>query len=171
MLNSLDIVRLYHMAVNDGIRQPAPPPLQQNASQFFLLVRGGLIATLGIFTLLSNFFLLQSIYVSSPRFVDAEMIRSYDQHFFETKTLLPPHGMVGYISDKDPGDAITAPFGLAMYYLTQYTLAPVIVTATTQPEFIVGNFENENLIPGVAADYHLTLVKNFGNGVVLLQHQ
>jgi hypothetical protein len=73
---------------------------------------------------------------------------------------LPPSGVIGYI-DNGTGDPTT----LSNYYLTQYDLAPLIVTRSTDAEWVIGNFSSPGLASAKPRD--LVPVHDFGNGVVL----
>jgi hypothetical protein len=94
--------------------------------------------------------------VSQINSVD-DVSRRSDQRFAELKGLLPEHGVVGYIGDStDP---------IADYYLTQYALAPLVVEHSLKHPLIVGNFPSS---PARVAEYNLRIIRDFGNGVLLL---
>jgi hypothetical protein len=90
---------------------------------------------------------------------DEVSVRS-DQRFASLKELLPEHGVVGYIGDS--GDAT------ADYYLTQYALAPLVVEHSLNHPLIVGNFPSK---PPQLREHHLRIIRDFGNGVLLLAPQ
>jgi len=93
---------------------------------------------------------------------------SLDEKRFEhLKRLLPPHGIVGYVTDKEgPDDLATN----EKYLHVQYALAPVIVDRGTRHSLIVGNLTRPDTDPqAFTASKRLTLVKDLGNGVLLLQ--
>jgi hypothetical protein len=80
---------------------------------------------------------------------------------------LPQRGMVGYVSDTD---------SVATFFMTQYVLAPVVVyrgtgfaTSTPGPVLVVGDFSSPASIPGILATNGLTVKRNFGDGVLLLE--
>jgi hypothetical protein len=81
-----------------------------------------------------------------------------DQRFAELKAHLPAHGVVGYIGET--GDSATPD-----YYLTQYALAPLVVDLSPNHATVVGNFPSS---PPAQIPQNLRLVKDFGNGVMLL---
>lgn len=90
-----------------------------------------------------------------------------EKRFEHLKRLLPSHGIVGYITDKEgPDDLATH----EQYLRVQYVLAPVIVDRGTKHPLIVGNLTRPGTAPqAFTASKRLTLVKDFGNGVLLLQ--
>ena len=76
------------------------------------------------------------------------------------RTALPPSGIVGYINGGHDD-----PPALRDYYLTQYDLAPLVVTRSQNADWVIGNFS----IAGSSTEkpYDLVRVRDFGNGVVL----
>lgn len=92
-------------------------------------------------------------------------ISANDLRFDELRSLLPARGMVGYLGDPAPEGA-TALLHFRRYLLAQYALAPVLLLETTDPEFVVGNFD-----PGAAAPAPpgFAIVRDFGNGLVLFR--
>ncbi|HXJ87950.1 MAG TPA: hypothetical protein VMS18_14100 [Candidatus Binatia bacterium] len=80
-----------------------------------------------------------------------------DQRFAELKPHLPAKGIVGYLGE--PGDS-----AIPDYYLTQYTLAPLVVDFSPSHAIVVGNFPSS---PPTQRPQNLQLLKDFGNGVML----
>ena len=80
-----------------------------------------------------------------------------DQRFALLKKKLPSEGIVGYVGET--GDS-----SLSDYYLTQYALAPLVIDDTPNHQIVVGNFPSSKRanIPS-----NLTLIEDFGNGVLL----
>ena len=90
---------------------------------------------------------------------------------------LPPSGIVGYIDGRSHDD----PVGMQNYYLTQYDLAPLVVTRSedegatsvvvrsqgnvSNPDWVVGNFFLQGGPPAKPGD--LIAVRDFGSGVIL----
>jgi hypothetical protein len=84
-----------------------------------------------------------------------------DQRFEAIKLALPDRGVVGYIGAGDPD-------GTADYYLAQYALAPRVIDRSSGHPLVIGNFPHGSpkiLPPG------LTVVKDFGNGVLLFSNK
>ena len=80
-----------------------------------------------------------------------------DVRFARLKARLPIRGVIGYIGE--PGDS-----EIPDYYLTQYALAPLVVDFSANHSIVIGNFPSSTaseIPPG------LTLVQDFGNGVIL----
>lgn len=118
------------------------------------------IAVLVVFIvccLLSSFRLV----INSLHSGSSDAAKLSDQRFAALKKELPTRGVVGYLGDS--GDSATAD-----YYSTQYALAPLIVDRSTNHELIVGNFRGarQSQLPST-----LQVVKDFGNGVVLLTNK
>ena len=84
------------------------------------------------------------------------------QRFDTLKKMLPEHGTVGYISDKLGDD------GSWDYYQTQYALSPIIIDRTANPEIVIGNFRDPNVVQQILIEDSLTVQKDLGNGVLLL---
>jgi hypothetical protein len=110
-------------------------------------------------SLLSSARLIWDAPISRLHSPDEVSVRS-DRRFAALKELLPDHGVVGYIGDS--GDAT------ADYYLAQYALAPLVVEHSLNHPLIVGNFPSS---PPQLAEHHLRIIRDFGNGVLLLAPQ
>ncbi len=87
-----------------------------------------------------------------------------EQRFAELRTLLPARGVVGYLSDTSGNQE-----SVRRYYLTQYSLAPVVVAPDANRELVVANFSSASAIIRLADAQGLTVEKNFGNGIALLR--
>jgi len=94
----------------------------------------------------------------TPGHVSADDIsKRSDLRFAALKARLPAGGVIGYTGE--PGDSATPD-----YYLTQYALAPLVIDLSARHSIVVGNFPCSRVLvtpPG------LTLVEDFGNGVIL----
>jgi hypothetical protein len=78
---------------------------------------------------------------------------------------LPAHGAVGYVSDATMVD--DSPSFWEFLYL-QYGLAPLIVVDSPEYPFVIGNFHGSRWDAN-ASQLKLTLVKDYGNGLVLFR--
>src|SRR5215510_14159519 len=87
-----------------------------------------------------------------------------EARFQELRTALPGRGTVGYLSDF----VGTTPYDLAQYYLTQYSLAPVVVTPRPDQR-TVGNFSSLSAARALMEKHELDLVRDFGKGLLLLE--
>jgi hypothetical protein len=85
---------------------------------------------------------------------------------------LPPRGVVGYASDGWSGNSFTTVEALQDYFLTQYSLAPVIVLRGTDLSIVVGNYPADSTAePAAGRTYPAGLLvrRDLGNGVVLFE--
>ena len=92
-------------------------------------------------------------------------IPAYIARFDAIRNALPSQGVIGYITDqvRDPNRAI------AEYHLTQYALAPVLVTNSWNEKYVVGNFHGP-LGPGAVKTKGLEFVRDYGGFVQLLRN-
>lgn len=99
-------------------------------------------------------------------------ISAYEARFQELRTALPARGVVGYLGHPDPGgrspgerDAASL-LHFKRYLLAQYALAPLVLIESTEPEFVVGNFD-----PGTTttAPAGFRIVRDLGQGLVLFR--
>jgi hypothetical protein len=89
-----------------------------------------------------------------------------ERRFAALRSLLPPRGIVGYLSDTSGSKE-----SVRRYYLTQYSLAPVVVAPDSNREQVVANFSSSSAIAALADTRGLTVEKDFGNGVALLRRR
>lgn len=119
------------------------------------------------FALLSNIQLLTQTLTSAPRFIGRDEITLYERRFEGLKKILPEHGIVGYITEEGAEEVRAN----TEYFFTQYALSPVIVVNTQEPRLVVGNFSRAAGGSKIAAERNLTVLKDFGNGVILLSNE
>ena len=86
-----------------------------------------------------------------------------DQRFAALRAALPPRGVVGYVGASGND-------GVRDYYLTQYALAPLVVDHSSNHSLVIANFPNSPQPRSVLSD-RLQLVRDFGDGVLLLTNQ
>jgi hypothetical protein len=84
---------------------------------------------------------------------------SRQTRFRELRRLLPPHGVVAYLSDK--------PDATASYFLAQYALAPLVLERGATRPVVVGNFFEPAAAGALAARLGLALQRDLGEGVML----
>ena len=82
------------------------------------------------------------------------------KRFDGLRAALPPRGTIGYLSDTNTNEG---------YYLAQYFLAPLVIAPDAQRKLVVANFASGTAISRMAAARGLVVVRDFGNGVALLQ--
>ncbi len=94
-----------------------------------------------------------------------DRISQYAERFNVLRNAVPPHTLVGYLTDLPPDSLSTDPVAVEHFYLAQYALAPALLKPGADAEFVVGNFSH----PGLPKEYtHLHVVKDFGDGLMLL---
>ena len=123
-----------------------------------------LFAVIIILSFSSNF---KAVHKGIQRYNRQELdqITIYESRFIELKAFLQNHLVVGYISDYD--DKSNAD-GIA-YSMTQYVLAPIILVRGIKRHFIVGNFQSASPNAKVYAKENLSLIMDFGRGVILFE--
>lgn len=90
----------------------------------------------------------------------------YEQRFAKLRPLLPRHGAVGYVTDGDPHDLAVNEKSLTV----RYVLAPALVENSSRHALVVGNIMLPTTdLQQFLHDNHLALLKNLGDGVLLLQ--
>jgi hypothetical protein len=87
-----------------------------------------------------------------------------EARFQELRTALPGRGKVGYLSDFSATDH------LAPYHLTQYSLAPVVVSPRPDQRTVVGDFSSLDAARAVIEKHDVQLVRDFGQGLLLLEN-
>jgi len=90
-----------------------------------------------------------------------------EQRLRPAGAVLPRHGVVGYLSDED---SYTTP-GMRRYYLTQYALAPLVVSRSTRKEFVLGNFREPSKAAELARQNGLSLERDFGDGLMIFRRK
>ena len=84
-----------------------------------------------------------------------------DLRFAGLRRALPERGVVGYVGEADDS-------GEADYYLAQYALVPLVVERSPDHPLVIGNFPASRLASSPATLKGFVLVRDFGNGVLLL---
>ncbi|HEX7177442.1 MAG TPA: hypothetical protein VF240_19445 [Pyrinomonadaceae bacterium] len=117
---------------------------------------------LALTALLTNLIYLRENRGLEPTTAGHDDINIYERRFGVLREALPARGVVGYLSDEQEVNEATK-----KYYLTQYTLAPLIVVRDADQALVVGDFARarEGAPETVAAQ--LRLIKDFGDGVAL----
>ena len=90
-------------------------------------------------------------------------VDGFETRFDELRKTVTPQSVFGYTSDNPKDD----PSDQAEYYLTQYTLAPAIVTSSTLEKAVIANLHAANPDMKQLEAKHLMPVQNFGNDVFL----
>ena len=77
---------------------------------------------------------------------------------------LPPQGIIGYVSDLD----VTRGDGRRAWYAAEYCLSPLVLSPSPGPAIVLGNFADAANAPAIAQRDGLTIVRDFGGGLILL---
>jgi hypothetical protein len=99
-------------------------------------------------------------------------ISTYERRFQEVRAALPARGVVGYLGRTDTAGRTPAErdasslLDFKHYLLAQYALAPVVLIESTEPDFVVGNFDGGRA-PSTPAGFRIE--RDFGNGLVLFR--
>ena len=123
-----------------------------------------------VFALLSNLHLFRQTRDFAPKTIGRDEITLYEKRFEGLKKMLPPHGVVGYLSNKRVED-IRFDATAAEYYLTQYALTPLVVVYSPNYPLVVGNFRQAVIDPQIYTSRDLVPLKDFGNGVMLFRRE
>jgi hypothetical protein len=94
-------------------------------------------------------------------------VSSFERSLAELRMEVPKEGTIGYVSGKTFGDALADPEQARRYYLTQYSLSPLVVEAGRDPNLVIGDFAG--YADWKSATVGLTLVRDFGNGLMLFR--
>jgi len=101
-----------------------------------------------------------------------DQISAYEHRFDRLRRVLPSRGVVGYVGHPQlTGSSSTEAKAASLlhfrrYLLAQYSLAPLLLIESTEPEFVVGNFEAGAIRPTPAG---FRVMRDFGDGVVLFR--
>ncbi len=96
---------------------------------------------------------------------EPDQITLYEKKFMPLKAMLQNHLVVGYVSDYDDNSDEDG----TAFSMTQYVLSPILLVRGTKREFIVGNFHRAKPnIKGFEKE-NLSMLKDFGNGVILFE--
>jgi hypothetical protein len=96
-----------------------------------------------------------------------DAVTQTEQRLRPASAALPRHGVVGYLSDED---SYTTP-GMRRYYLTQYALAPLVVSRSARKEFVLGNFKEPSMAGELARENGLSLERDFGGGLMVFRRK
>lgn len=115
------------------------------------------------FALLSNWRLLMGSAQLDLNFVGHDDITLYQKRFDGIRKRLPEHGIVGYAGGKlDTASYwLSDPSALRNWFLTQYALAPVVVSITPDHKLTIINADATNPEP---SDYGGFTTQDLGNG-------
>jgi len=117
---------------------------------------------LTIVALVSSFWFLLDVLGVATRRAPAFRVADFENRFAAfPKT--DAHMLYGYVSDNRPND----PSALAEFHLTQYVLAPAIITPSASRDLVIVNYHAKQLDYKLLRAFHLDPYRDFGNGVAL----
>jgi len=128
----------------------------------------GAIVSVAAVSLLSVGRLFVQVSDFYPKAPAIDGVTEFDRRFVALRAMLPPKGIIGYLTD--PGISPADTNAQAEYHLAQYALAPVLVVNSPEQRFVVGNF-HRTVTVGSLRDRGFKTVKEFGNGIVLLENE
>ena len=100
-----------------------------------------------------------------PSRLGQDDISTYQRRLEVLRPALPARGVVGYLGDPDPaGPGALQHF--QRYLLAQYSLAPLLLIESTEPEFVVGNFYR-GATPAPPPGFRV--VRDVGDGLILFR--
>jgi len=94
-------------------------------------------------------------------------ISVYLRRYDKVKKTLKPGDVVGYIAESD----LTIGERDKRLFLTQYEMSPVLVVLSTDIKTVIGNFESPASGKKTIVGKPLVVVKDFGNGVMILRNK
>ena len=121
---------------------------------------------LAAFALASSFWLWLDLISVYTRSTETFGVASFEDRFSEFRKSLPPHSVLGYLSDNPLND----PSNRAEFNLTQYTLAPAIVKPSINEPLVVVNYHNGKSDLAALRARHLVPIRDFGKGVLLCRN-
>lgn len=105
------------------------------------------------------------------KLVGDDEVTLYEKRFEGLGKVLPPHAVVGYVSEIQTWSVLVDANAVKQYYLTQYALAPVIVVNNPNLELVVANFSNPNSVSELPMTRGFVVLEDFGDGVALLKRE
>jgi hypothetical protein len=139
------------------------------------------IAVLVLFGLMSNVSSVHDAALTLRRLPsDSDMVTQFGVHIASIRRDLPDHGMVGFVSEP-PEDMTVNPVYTREWVWLRYFLAPLLVIPYVPQRawkgdedpvpytpLVIGSFHGAS--PGRLLDEHgLVIVKDYGNGIMLLR--
>lgn len=123
------------------------------------------VAAVSLLSIGRLFFQVADFYPTAP---SPDGVTDFDRRFTALRSQLPPKGVIGYLTDPDTPPTDTN--AQAEYHLAQYALAPILVVNSPDQRYLVGNF-HRTVTTGSLRDRGFKLIREFGNGIVLLENE
>ncbi len=90
-------------------------------------------------------------------------VAAFENRFNGFAANIKPHAVYGYLSDNPPND----PSAQAEFHLTQYVLAPAIVTPSANEHYVIVNYHGKDLDPKLLSANRLRPFRSIGTGLEL----
>ena len=124
------------------------------------------VIALAAVALASSFWHLLDLFSDYTRASSTFGVASFEDRFSEFRKALPPHAVLGYLSDNPVND----PSNQSDFNLAQYTLAPAILVPSIGLRLVVMNYHSATPDLAVLHARHLTPIRDFGKGVLLCRN-
>jgi hypothetical protein len=125
-----------------------------------------------VFALSSGANWLEKVMRGPHRRWGGDEVSAYERRLEPLRARLPPHGMIGYLSDPEPARLSRSQSRehYKKFILTKYALAPVLVVNRPTMPLVVGNFDDP-VSAEQARHLGLELVTDFENGILLFRRR
>jgi hypothetical protein len=121
--------------------------------------------------LLSQLDVIVSLAKKLPSAMATEGMARYEKRYAEARKVLPRSGVIGYLSDPPDAGGVTQSLYERRYHSAEYLLAPLVISDSTEPELILGNFFFRGAMQKAVAEHKLVVLHDFGNGVFILRKE
>ncbi|CAM2058227.1 hypothetical protein DSUL_20051 [Desulfovibrionales bacterium] len=147
--------------------QPVPPsaPTQNRMRRWAALAMASLLVTEVFVTTIDKTVREISWFQATAGIDDAIQLV---QRFAPLKDLLAPCQTFGYATDMDPADEESF---YKEFIMLRYITAPGLPILELDQALVIGNFYDPQSRADILAAHKLTLVYDFGNGVLLLERK
>ena len=138
--------------------------------------RAGLILLLAV-TVYANLNLLFNRVQLYPELKQTDPITIHEGRIEQIKKILPPTPVLGYVTTIENEKLFLNERSfrdvelLAQYYLTQYTLAPILVYNSPNFPLVIGNFIDGPASPEWIREKGLAPLHDFGDGLILYRKE
>jgi hypothetical protein len=93
-------------------------------------------------------------------------VQNFENRFADLPRAATPQTIFGYVSDNRSDD----PSDQAEFYLSQYTMAPAILTTSVNVREVIVNLHSGKPDMQALAARGLTPIRDFGNGIILCRN-
>jgi hypothetical protein len=121
--------------------------------------------------LLSQLDVIVSLAKKLPSAMATEGMARYEKRYAEARKFLPRSGVIGYVSDPPGIGGVTQSLYERRYHSAEYLLAPLVISDSTEPELILGNFFFRGTMQKALAEHKLVVLHDFDNGVFILRKE